>query len=390
MATKRQNGKSSYKGVLQWRLHPAVVRVWRICRPVLTLAIGGFVAYCVFAFAINYLVDRFISPVDVNDPTPIEFVVEKSDSASKIATNLYNACGEDEPGIISNTAVFKIYVDFVGKAESLKAGTYVLSKNMDIVQIVDIICAGNPPKESANFKVLEGYTISGVLYSLNEAKLEIDESAFYAACNDIETYKTYSFIDALQDKAGQRDYILEGYLFPDTYTVFVDADANDVITKMLVRFNEIFTDEYIARAEQLGMTIDEVIILASIIQREAAMAEDFPKVSAVFHNRLGDNQKLESCATLQYVLKVNKYQYNEEERATDSPYNTYLYSGLPTGPIGNPGKMAIEAALYPDEDFIKKDYRYFCNMDLPDNKALIFATTYEQHQKNVAKYQQYW
>ncbi len=170
----------------------------------------------------------------------------------------------------------------------------------------------------------------------------------------------------------------------------MDSTPDEIINKMLIRFNDIFTDEYLARAKELNMSIDEVVTLASIIEREASVAEDFKRVSAVFHNRLKAEQKLESCASLQYVLKENKFVYTEDEKATDSPYNTYLYAGLPAGPISNPGKLAIEAALYPDEEYVKEDYRYFCNMDLPENKSLIFARTYEEHLKNIEKYSKYW
>lgn len=391
MAKEQNNTQRNWRDILL-HPHPTVVKIWRILRPVLIVGISFMIAYFTFSFAFRYVVNKYISPVDVNDPTPITVVVEKSDSASRIATKLYTACGEEEAGLIVNTAVFKVYVDFIGKANKLKSGTYILSRNMDIPQIVDIICAGNPPKETTNYKVLEGYTISGIMKSLQEAKLPINEAEFLALCNDKQAYAKYDFINQIANYVGseKRDYILEGYLFPDTYTVYVDASPDDIITKMLLRFNAIFTEEYVARTEELGMTIDEVITLASIIQREAALADDFPKVSAVFHNRLRKGQKLESCATLQYVLKGNKLQYNEEERATISPYNTYLHAGLPIGPIGNPGKQAIEAALYPEEEYLEKEYLFFCNMDLPDNKALIFARTYEQHQKNIKKYEKYW
>jgi UPF0755 protein len=219
----------------------------------------------------------------------------------------------------------------------------------------------------------------------------VDQGTFLKLCNDKKAFSAYGFLNDIKERSGkQRDYWLEGYLFPDTYEVYADAAPEEIINKMLIRFNDIFTDEYLARAKELHMSIDDVVTLASIIEREASVAEDFPRVSAVFHNRLNAGQKLESCASLQYVLKVNKYVYSDEERATDSPYNTYLYAGLPAGPISNPGRLAIEAALYPDEEYVKKDYRYFCNMDLPGNKSLIFARTYEEHLANVEKYSKYW
>ena len=179
-------------------------------------------------------------------------------------------------------------------------------------------------------------------------------------------------------------------MFPDTYEAYIDAGAETIINRMLLRFNNIFSEEYVTRAQELNMTIDEVVTLASMIEREAAVEGDFAKVSAVFHNRLKAEQKLESCATLQYVHLTNKYEYNAEERATPSPYNTYLYAGLPAGPVCNPGKRAIEAALWPNEEYLSEDYRFFCNMELPRNKALAFAKTLREHEENLSKYRKYW
>jgi UPF0755 protein len=159
---------------------------------------------------------------------------------------------------------------------------------------------------------------------------------------------------------------------------------------MLNRFNEVFTDEYLTRAQQLNMTMDQVLTLASLIEREAQAPGDFAKVSAVFHNRLSQDMPLQSCASLSYVLGVTKYVFNEDERATDSLYNTYKYNGLPVGPVCNPGKAAIEAALYPNEEYLAGGYLYFCNQNPAETSELVFAKTYEEHQANVEKYQQYW
>ena len=192
------------------------------------------------------------------------------------------------------------------------------------------------------------------------------------------------------DKAAYRRYVLEGYLFPDTYEVYADASVDTILIKMLNRYNEIFTEAYKQRAAELGMSVDEVIVLASLIEREAQVDSDFAKVSAVFHNRIRQSIALQSCASLGYVLGVNKYTFSEAERKTDSPYNTYLYSGLPAGPVCNPGKTAIEAALYPNEEFLSEGYLFFCNGNPTVSRELIFSKTYEEHQKHVEENQQYW
>ena len=373
---------------------PGAKTAWRIIRPITIAVISLSLTYFVFSAAVEYVLNSYINPVDINDATPIEFVVNNSDSASLVASKLVKAGGEGAAGIVSNPTVFKIYVDFVGKANKLQPGTYILSRNMTIPQIVDILCDGvaTQPREVLQFRVQEGHTVSGVLYALSSAGALVDPKAFEDMCNDHEAFNKFDFVNQViqSENASDRDYLLEGYLFPDTYEIYNDASPSTIINKMLVRFNEIFTDEYIDRVNELNMTIDEVITLASLIEREAREDEDFAKVSAVFHNRLKAGQKLESCASMQYVLKTNKYVYTASELATLSPYNTYLNAGLPAGPIGNPGKRAIEAALYPNKTYVEKDYRFFCNMELPNNTALAFARTYAEHQKNVEQYSQYW
>lgn len=369
-----------------------LLRFWRNVRGAVVLILGVLIAYAVVRGTVNYVLSNYIKPVDEHDATPIEVVIPTSSSASSIARILYGAGGEDAPGLISNTAVFKVYVDFVGKANTMQAGSYVLSRNMTIKQIVDVICEGNPPQSTVLFTVPEGLDIRDIAKVLLDKDLIADAEALYSATKLGTDFSNFAFISAVQSdgESARRDFMLEGYLFPDTYEVFVDTSVDTILIKMLNRFNEIFTDEYAARAEELGMTVDEVITLASLIEHEAQVAADFAKVSAVFHNRLAQDMPLQSCASLSYVLGINKFTFTESELATDSPYNTYMYKGLPTGPICNPGKVAIEAALWPNEGFITDEYLFFCNGNPAVSRELLFSKTYEEHQENVKAYQQYW
>lgn len=367
-------------------------RFWREVRPLCVLILSVLIVFVVARYAVDYGVRNFIEPVDKNDATPIEVTIPPSSSASSIARILRGACGAEEEGLIPNTAVFKIYVDFVGKANTMKAGTYVLSKNMSIKQIVEVICEGNPPKQTVTFTVPEGYTIRDIASVLLGKGLIPSEDALYSVCKDGAAFRNFAFIDSVAASGVQaRDYVLEGYLFPDTYEVYADASVDTILIKMLNRFNEIFTAAHIARAQELNMSIDQVVTLASLIEREAQVDSDFAKVSAVFHNRLRQEMPLQSCASLSYVLKVNKFTFSENEIATDSLYNTYKYKGLPVGPVGNPGKAALEAALYPNEEYMGDEpYLFFCNGNPKESSELIFSKTYEEHQENVKKYQQYW
>ena len=367
-------------------------RLWLNVRPAVVMLISLVVVFFLARTTVNYVLSKYIEPVDKNDATPIEVTIPASSSASSIARILYGACGYDKDGLIPSTAAFKVYVDFVGKANSLRAGTYILSKNMSIKQIVETLCEGNPAKATVKFTIPEGYTIQNIAKTLLEKGLIANEEQLYTAVRTGESFANFAFIAeaGTTQNATSRSYLLEGYLFPDTYEVYADASVETILIKMLNRFNEVYSEEYITRAQELGMTMDQVITLASLIEREAAAADDFSKVSAVFHNRLKQDMPLQSCASLSYALGVTKYVFNATEQGTESLYNTYKFKGLPVGPVCNPGKAAIEAALYPNEQFLADGYLYFCNQNPQETSELVFAITYEEHEQNVEKYQQYW
>ena len=367
-------------------------RMWLSVRPTVVMLISLVVVFFLARTTVNYVLAKYIEPVDKADATPIEVTIPASSSASSIARILYGACGYEKDGLISSTAAFKVYVDFVGKANSLKAGSYVLSKNMSIKQIVEELCEGNPAKATVKFTIPEGYTIQNIAKALLDKGLITSEEQLYSAVRTGEAFANFAFIAeaGTTQNATSRSYLLEGYLFPDTYEVYADASVETILIKMLNRFNEVYTDDYAARAQTLGLTMDQVVTLASIIEREAAAPDDFSKVSAVFHNRLKQDMPMQSCASLSYALGVTKYVFNATEQATESLYNTYKFKGLPVGPVCNPGKAAIEAALYPNEQFLADGYLYFCNQNPKETSQLVFAKTYEEHEQNVEKYQQYW
>ncbi|MBQ3159155.1 MAG: endolytic transglycosylase MltG [Clostridia bacterium] len=374
----------------QWK-DPVTVRrekIWRILRPVAAVLLSIVVVALIMTGAVRYVLSHFVYPVDPDDNTPIQVVIPSGSSASRIASLLYRARGEDEPGLIVSTASFKVYVDFTGRANALKAGTYVLSRNMTIPEIVNILCAGNEARRVTRFTIPEGYTAQEIAQALFEAGILEDQEEFLALCKD-GTLLSVGYLDQLINTTDRR-YALEGYLFPDTYEVYEDAAAADILKKMLNRFAVVFTEEDAERARALNLTTDQVVALASMIEKEAGAAEDFPRVSAVFHNRLKQGMALESCATLSYALGVKKYTFTEEELSTVSPYNTYRNKGLPVGPICNPGRAAIEAALYPSEEYMSAGFLFFCNMNPKQTNRLIFSRTYEEHRQNVVKYSPFW
>ena len=380
----KRSDKTEYNAVrLRWQ------RFWHYSRPVAVWLLSIALVAVTVILTVSFVLSHYISAVDPDDPTPYEVEIPQNASASKIADLLYHACGEGEKGLIVSTASFKVYVDFVGKANGLKAGTYRLSKNMTIPEIVDVLAEGNPARRTKRFTVPEGYTVEEIAALLMREEILSDAGAFTALCRDAAMWSRYPFIAEIKNP-GDRRYVLEGYLFPDTYEVYADATPEEILNKMLTRYYEVYTDEWVTRAQELDLTRDQVMTLTSIIEREARIPEDFTKVSAVFHNRLERGMKLESCATLSYVTGVKRYTFTKDEQAIVSSYNTYLNEGLPIGPIASPGAAAIQAALYPNEEYLEEGYLFFCNGNPSESAALIFSKTYEEHQENVEKYRQYW
>jgi len=172
----------------------------------------------------------------------------------------------------------------------------------------------------------------------------------------------------------------EGFLFPDTYRIYKNSSAEDIIKKMLDNFDAKLAPDLRLAINSQGKTIFDVITMASIIQNEVKNLDDMKVVSGIFWNRIKIGQALGSDATLTYVLGVKKDRHSLEETNLDSPYNTYKYKGLPPGPISNPGINSIVAAIYPTDT----DYNYF----LTDSNSgqTIFSKTFDEHIKNKAKY----
>ncbi|MBR4434726.1 MAG: endolytic transglycosylase MltG [Clostridia bacterium] len=370
-------------------------KIWTYVRIPIIIAATCLILYFAGSKALNKINRSFLQPVDANDSTPVVVTIPTGSGASEIAKILYEACGEGQKGLISHKAVFKVYVDFIGKSSRLQAGTYVLSKNMSIPDIVDTICRGMPPREVRKMQIAEGMTIESIAAKLVADGILQTPDRFLELCRTGESFiDDHPFInDIPDDPTGERPYKLEGFLFPATYDIYVDANEETIIDKMLLRFEQIYGPKYTARTKELGLTMYDIVILASAIEKEAKLKvdpnNDFRKVAAVFYNRIERNMNLASDATIEYVLKTGSLHLTDDQLATQSGYNTHLNSGLPIGPVSNPGDAALNAALYPNAEYITDGYLFFCLMN-PDNGALVFAKTLEEHNANVAKYSPRW
>lgn len=358
-------------------------RVWGWLRPVVITLISLTLVVCGLYYGYGYIRDKYLAPVDPKDNTPITVTIETASSLDTIAQQLYNS------GVIRNKNVFELYADFTDISHKLKAGTYRLSKNMTYDDIIYTLMKGKEAIPVIKITLTEGMNVQTMGQTLISKGAVKSDAKYLKLSREGTDFKEYSFIAAiLANKSVGRIYALEGYLFPDTYELYTDSDVSVIITKQLDRFDQIFTDEYEAKAAQMNLTIDQVITLASIIEKEGK-PQDFAKISAVFHNRLAKEMRLQADATLTYALGIKKYNYSDDQKNIDSPYNTYIIKGIPVGPICNPGKNAIEAALYPDEQYLEEGYLYFTLTD-PGSNSLAFSKTLDEHNEIVAKYKQAW
>ena len=358
--------------------------IWHILRPVLIVITSLLIVFGVVSTVYGVVNDKFLSPVDPGDQTEIAFTVENGNSLTRVSNNL------ESQGLIKSRTFFKYYCDFAGLGQKIQAGDYMIKKSMSMFEIADLLTTGDGKPITANITIIPGTTIENIAAALKEKGIFQDTTEFLALCKTGEGVTDYYFIqDELKvERVGERKYLLEGYLAPNTYEIYTDATPLQIVKKLLDQTDKVFSAEWQDRATELDLTMDELITLASMIEKEAKKA-DFAKVSAVFHNRLKQGMKLQSDPTIHYVTGERRMSLRNSDLAVESPYNTYLYAGLPLGPICNPSAEAINAALYPDESYVAEKYLYFCSRD-PNTGELHFSRTLEEHNRAVEIYAPLW
>ena len=289
----------------------------------------------------------------------------------------------DRKGFIKHSVECKIFIALTDsmrsedytKATYLK-GDYVLSKNMGIEKML-LQCMNIQRQETVEVSVPEGYNVVQIGEALEKNKVCSQED-FLKACS--KTDYDFDFLQNI-DNADSRYAALEGYLYPDTYEFYVGQDAESVVKKMLSNFQSKWTDEYAARAEEINMTMDQVLTMASIVQKEDSKASNMAYISSVFYNRLNSSNfpTLQSDATVNYVKEYIKPQVTETEYNTYLDlYSTYNCKGLPIGSICNPGNDAIKAVLWPQTT----SYYFFAH---DDDGNIYLARTANEQNANVNK-----
>jgi UPF0755 protein len=275
-----------------------------------------------------------------------------------------------DAGVVSDEWAFRAALVWTGRSRALQAGEYRFDRPMSVVDVIDTIARGDVYTHSITFP--EGLTI-------REMAVIYQSEGFGTADEFLQAARDASLIKELDPAA--RD--LEGYLFPETYTLPRRASASRLVSLMVDRFRNTYSDLEQKKTGELDMSLRQIVTLASLVEKETGKAEERPLVAAVYRNRLNRKMAMQADPTVVYALvDAGTYDGNirKQDLAFDSPYNTYKYPGLPPGPIASPGRAALEAALAPAD----VEYLYFVSKN---DGSHAFAETLEKHNANVQEYQ---
>lgn len=304
-----------------------------------------------------------------------EFSLESGASAKSVWQKLVNE------GFTRTILTWHFHAWRLGAAPQLKAGIYALEDGEKVKEVIGRFVAGDVDPNELTITYPEGFTLEQMA-ERTAARGIGSKQAFLSAALPLEYVDEYPYLGEIPSNRS-----LEGYLFPDTYRVFADDAPADVIRRMLANFDEKIKaatpDEALPTGQaglaKSGRSLDQIVIMASIIEREVLTDADLAIVSGILWKRNDDGVGLDADATVRYALNKWDGRLTVQDLATDSPYNTRKYRGLPPGPISNPGLRALVAAVRPEES----DYYYY--LSTPDGQT-IFSRNLAEHNANKAKY----
>ncbi len=343
-------------------------------RRIITVFVVLLVLALIAAAGLSYFYNSMMDPVDpAAGEEEIIVDIPPGSNVEIVASILY------DHGLIQNELVFRFYVRRHGLDQGFIAGQYSLSPAMDAEQIAEKIQAGEVYSETVWFTIPEGYTLKQIADRLEEKGL-VDSEQFldFAADPPAAIKEKYPFLQEIE--SSEIDYLLEGYLFPDTYEVYADAGVQEIAEIMLRRTAHVIEGKNGARIGEQEYSLHEILTIASMVEREARVDHERRRIAGVIYNRLDIGQRLQIDATIQYILGETKEFLTYDDLEVESPYNTYLNDGLPPGPIAAPGKPSIEGAFYPEDT----DYFYY-NYKYDDTGEHYFSHTYQEHRENVRR-----
>lgn len=303
--------------------------------------------------------------------TPVVFQVQQDESIDSIAERLHEA------GLIRSPAYFKLRIRLSNADTRIRAGRFTLYTGMSVDQIIRTLTTA-PGVQVVRVRFQEGWRAEQYADELVRVGILSSPQQFLDVLQASRWQTRFPFLADVPSTA-----TVEGFLFPDTYEFRIDATPEEIVETLLQNFDRRVPAEDRAHAQELGRTFYQVLIIASIVEREAVIPEERPIIASVFYNRLRENMPLQADPTVQYALGSPQDWWpsldNLPDLATvDSLYNTYRYAGFPPGPICNPSRASIEAALSPAQT----DYLYFVTRG-DGSGAHVFARTYEEHVRNI-------
>lgn len=356
------------------RRRPKPKKKYRVLRALaitlVLVGLCGFMAYFALQSASDLLGLSFdvIGVVQKDEEATVN--IPAGSSTSEIAKLLSKA------GVVETPLTFQLYSKFKKADGKYRPGEYILNCKMSYDQVIDALKSGNERLDIVTISFPEGLSLWEIGKKLEEK--EVCTAKEFADALQKGTFE-YDFMKDIPVENPLRFYKYEGYVFPDTYDFFVNENPNSVVKKFFNSFNKNVTEDLFRRMEEQGMTLDETITLASIIQKEASFPDDMAAVSGVFHNRFAQPEtypQMQSDVTIFYVEKFIKPRLDIANQPMYDAYNTYKCEGLPIGPICSPGLEAIMAALYPEEN----EFYYF----LTDKEGkFYYAVTMAEHEQNI-------
>lgn len=329
----------------------------------------GMVSFIVFMILIGGFVFIQVGPYDKNSKKDIIVDIPNGSTINTISDILY------ENNLIKNKTLFKVIAKFSNKIPQMKSGKYLLKQSYSNNDIINTLVSGKIYQDGIKVTIPEGSTSNEVIDILLSKKLGNKQKYEKLIKSPKDFYNEFSYLN-------EKDITsLEGFLYPQTYYFDKNSDEKKILSKMLAEFNKVYTNKLRKRQKDLNMSLLEVVILSSIVEKEAVLDEDRPIIASVFYNRLEVGMPLQSDATIQYIFPERKKIVTYNDLKIDSPYNSYKNKGLPPTPIANPGIKSIEAVLYPEDT----EYKYFvAKIDGGNN----YSETYEQHLKYEKEYKE--
>ena len=322
----------------------------------------GFAVWQVAMWGFDFGANFANEMVATGPDEEVTLILDDDTPANEVSRRL------EDMGVINNSRLFNLELFLLGRVRTYAAGTYVLNRNMTNTEVHHVLRGtGGRQAPHEDITIPEGWTARDMGEYFESRGFFTAEEFLY-----VVHYGPFNF-SFLLDKP-DRPNGLEGYLFPDTYQIPVNPTPGDIIWRMLRQFDNVFNDEMHDRAYEMGMTIDEVVIMASIIEMEARLANERPMMSQVIHNRIATNMHLQMCSTVKYTMEDPPERLSIAETQVNTPYNTYYHAGLPIGPISNPGAASLRAALNPSGG----GYLFFVLYNFETGEH-FFSSTYAEH-----------